>query len=286
MIGITGTSELIRFNLNGAHTTNPVEAFFTGRNIASSGITPINFGVNSNGSSYVSLVTSPALGEQKELHSATFFNLDTTSKTVTVEFFDGTNGFVLFQATLAPNEALCYDNNNGWRVFATSGAVKNSINQGANAPNSTGMTAVILASDVTNNNAVANTIQDVTGLQAAFLSGKTYYFKFIIWYTAAATTTGSRWGVNASAGTAAGLSMISEYSLTTTTSTRNANVQAFDSPAGSNATSAATGNNMCIMEGYFRPTADCNFIARFASEVAASAIVAKAGSVLYYQQLA
>jgi len=60
-------------------------------------------------------------------------------------------------------------------------------------------------------------------------------------------------------------------------------VQAFDSPAASNASSIVA-VNMCVMEGHFTPTADGTFIARFASEVAASAIVAKAGSVCYYQQ--
>jgi hypothetical protein len=79
--------------------------------------------------------------------------------------------------------------------------------------------------------------------------------------------------------------MTSEYSLTTTTTTRNANVQVFDSPAGCNATSATTTNNMCVMEGKFIPTANGTFIARFASEVLSSAITAKAGAVCYYQQL-
>jgi hypothetical protein len=60
-------------------------------------------------------------------------------------------------------------------------------------------------------------------------------------------------------------------------------VQAFDSPAASNATSVVA-VNMCVMEGHFTPTANGTFIARFASEVANSAIVAKAGSVCYYQQ--
>lgn len=81
------------------------------------------------------------------------------------------------------------------------------------------------------------------------------------------------------------LSMTSEYSLTATTTTRNANVQGFDLPATCNATSASTANNMAVMEGYFKPTADGTFTARFASEVANSAIVAKTGSVCYYQQL-
>ena len=65
--------------------------------------------------------------------------------------------------------------------------------------------------------------------------------------------------------------------------TRNAEIQAFDSPAASNATSVVAVNK-AIIEGHFTPTADGTFIARFASEVANSAIVAKAGSVVYYQQ--
>ncbi len=280
MIALTATTHLIRFRLDSG--TTEVQAFCTGRNITSTAITPINTFVNSNGTSNVTICGSPAASQQNETLMLSFFNTGATSRQVIVEFFDGTNGFRLFTATIAQNEKIEYKD--GWRVFANTGAVKQSINQGSNAPLGSGLIAVVLASDVTNNNAVANTIQDVTGLSASFLAGKTYYFKFVIWYTAAATTTGSRWAVNASAGTAANLSLVSEYSLTTTTTTRNALIQAFDSPAASNATSASIGNNMAILEGYFRPTADCTFIARFASEVAASAIVAKAGSILYYQQ--
>lgn len=42
---------------------------------------------------------------------------------------------------------------------------------------------------------------------------------------------------------------------------------------------------MAVLEGYFIPTSNGTFIARFASEVLSSAITAKAGSVVYYQQL-
>lgn len=148
-----------------------------------------------------------------------------------------------------------------------------------------GLTAIVLPVDVINNNEVANTMQDVTGLSFPVLAGKTYYFKFLIRYTAAEATTGSRWGVNCSAGTAAGLSLISEYTLTSTTSTRNAQVQEFDSPDESNATSVVA-VNFATIEGLFTPTADGTFSARFASGVANSAITAKGGqSVCYYQQL-
>ena len=144
---------------------------------------------------------------------------------------------------------------------------------------------VTITSDVTNNNATANTIANVTGLEFSILNGKLYDFEFVCIYTAAATTTGSRWCVNASAGAATNLSLTSEYSLTTTTTTRNALIQAFDSPAASNATSATTGNNVARMRGTIRATADATFRARFASEVASSAIVCKAGSFVRYRQV-
>ena len=276
------TGHSLKFKLNAAHTTNPLNAMASGRKFTASTVTPINTIINSNGTTDVVLLDGIASGEQAEVHWISIFNADTVNQTVTVEVNNGSNDFVLFLCTLAPNERLEYKD--GFKVFATTGAVKQSINQGSNAT-STGWTTVVLGSDVTNNNATANTIADVTGLSASFTAGKNYYFKFVIWYTSAATTTGSRWGVNATAGTAANLSFTSEYSLTTTTTTRNANVQGFDLPAGTNATSASTGNNMCVMEGYFKPTANCTFIARFASEISSSAIVAKTGSVLYYQEL-
>ena len=143
---------------------------------------------------------------------------------------------------------------------------------------------VTITSDVTGS-ATANALANVTGLEFPITSGKLYQFEFVCIYTAPATTTGSRWCVSASAGAATNLCMTSEYSLTTTTTTRNALVQAFDSPAASNATSAATGNTLAVMKGVIRATADATFRARFASEVASSAIVCKAGSFVRYRQV-
>jgi hypothetical protein len=78
----------------------------------------------------------------------------------------------------------------------------------------------------------------------------------------------------------------SEYSLAATTTTRNANNISYDLPATSNATSAGTtSGNRTVVEGVIIPSADGTVIARFASEVANSAITALAGSVVYYQEL-
>src|SRR5690606_30051853 len=81
----------------------------------------------------------------------------------------------------------------------------------------------ILTTDVANAHVTPNTIQDVTGLYFEVEAGKLYQFEFVIPYTAAATTTGSRWAISGPA-TPTLLCYSSEYSLTSTTTTRNANV--------------------------------------------------------------
>lgn len=78
-------------------------------------------------------------------------------------------------------------------------------------------------------------------------------------------------------------------SITATTTTRNANVIAYDLPAASNTGSGQAitfGGNTAIIEGYIIPSADGTVIGRFASEVGGSAITVKTGSIVYYQQLA
>jgi hypothetical protein len=142
---------------------------------------------------------------------------------------------------------------------------------------------VRLTADVVNAEAVANTMTDVTGLSFPVLANKLYDFEFHIVYTAAATATGSRWSINGPAFTY--LNYSSEYSLTSTTATRNALLQAFNLPAAANVTSAAVGNNWAMIKGVIQPSAAGNVIARFASEVTVSAITAKAGSFVRYQQI-
>jgi hypothetical protein len=241
--------------------------------------------INTNSGTAVDLTGSPGASTQRIVDTITIYNTDTANATVTIRFNANSTTYTLYKVTLAPAEMLIYQDGVGFSVFATTGAIKQSINQGANAPSNSAITTVVLGSDVVNNNVSANTIADVTGLSFSVTSGKMYWFKFVIWYNSANTATGSRWSVNCTAGTAANLTYISEYSLTTSTMTRNAGLQAFDSPAACNATSAATTNNMAIIEGVFTPTASGTFIARFASEVTNSAITAKAGSAVYYQQL-
>lgn len=149
-----------------------------------------------------------------------------------------------------------------------------------------------MASDVTNNNASANTIADVTGLSFSVTAGEGYWFKFRILYTAAATTTGSRWSVNGPASpTMLAFRASNGLSAAGTAGTdvmTEVNAAAYDSPAASNASSpTATANqgNVAVIEGFIQPSANGTVIARFASEVSSSAIVAKAGSLLEWYRV-
>jgi hypothetical protein len=141
-------------------------------------------------------------------------------------------------------------------------------------------TIVFLPADVINNNAVANTIADVTGLSFTVLANTTYRFRFFIIYSSAATTTGSRWSINGPATTF--LNYRSTYTLTATSETVNSGLSSFGSPAASNASSLAA-NNIAIIEGIIRPSAGGTVIARFASEISSSAITALASGRSYVE---
>lgn len=139
-----------------------------------------------------------------------------------------------------------------------------------------------ITSNVVNNNATANTMADVTGLQFPVTAGKNYGFKFVIPYTAAATTTGSRWSITGPASPTA-LSARSTYPLTATTETTNY-LSSYDLPAAANASSLTAGN-VAIIEGHIKPSASGDVKARFASEVSGSAITALAGAHVMFWEM-
>ena len=282
MIILSETTDNLQVVLGGAITTNQLQCFTAWRDRTSSTFIAGRTVINTNSTTDVTIAAAPASSTQRVIDYISIYNRDTVNATVTVKLDANGTEYILFKCTLATGESIQYQEGVGFNVFANSGAIKQSINQGNNTIGNA-MTAVVLGSDVINNNAVANTIANVTGLSFPVTSGNTYVFEFTIAYTAAATTTGSRWSISGPATTI--LCYTSEYSLAATTTTRNANNITYDLPAGSSATSAGTTTgNQAVISGIIRPSANGDVIARFASEVASSAITAKAGSVCYYQQ--
>jgi hypothetical protein len=280
MIILSSSTDNLQVVLAGAKTTNDCPCYSSWRDRSDTTFTAGRTVINTDGVTDVNIVAGPSSG-QRVVDFFTVFNYDTVNTTVIVKLDANSTEYIIFKTILAVGETLVFQDGIGFHVLANSGAIKHSINQGNNTIG-IAQTAVVLGSDVINNNGTANTIQDVTGLSFSVVAGYTYYFYFIIQFTSAVTTTGSRWSINGPS-TPTMLSYVSEYTLTATTTTRNAVLQAYDLPAASNATSVVA-MNMATIEGIIKPSANGTVIARFASEVLSSAITAKAGSVCYYHQ--
>jgi len=229
------------------------------------------------------ILSAPASSTQRQVKMVSIYNTSTsTTNTIIVKKDIGGTEYEIFRGILLPFERIEYNDGQGWESFANSGVKKASLNQGT-SPTSSSLQTVVLTSDVVNNNATANTLQDVTGLSFPVTNGKTYYFKFFISYDAAAQGGGSRWTVGGV--TTTRISYISQHSLSTTTQTTNY-ANAVDLPAAANGTSYSTTGNSAVVEGIVVASANGSLQLKFASEIASSAITAKAGSVCYYQELA
>lgn len=281
MLLLASTSDLLRVV---SSSTSDLDVQANWADLSSGSVTPGRTNTAISTATTTTVVGSPAASTYRTVKQMSIRNKGGSTNVVTITHTDGTTAVEVIEATLAPDCSLQYHESAGWWVTDTQGraVVVNMTNVGS--PITDADTIVRLTSDVTNNNGTANTIADVTGLSFSVTAAKLYWFEFNIVYTAAATTTGSRWSINGPASPTY-LDYTSEYSLTSTTTTRNALLQAYDVPSGSNATSAATGNNWANIYGVIQPSADGTVIARFASEVSSSAIVAKVNSYVRYRQI-
>lgn len=276
MLLLASTSDKIRLTTGSATNIDVHASWVDGV----SSVTPGRTNTPITTATTTDIVGAPGSSTYRTVKTITIRNRDaSTSNAVTVIHTDGTNAMELYKCTLFAGYTLHYHEGAGFWVTDNYGGnvFKEQTNGIPAATNSTNLVA--LGSDVTNNNGTANTIADVTGLSFSVTAAETYYFRFQIDYTAAATTTGSRWSISGP-GSPTRLAYGSVYSLTTTSVTTNTGLTAYDTPAASSASSAATAGNVAIIEGFITPSANGTVIARFASEVASSAIVAKAGSLL------
>ncbi len=281
MLLLASTSDKIRLTTSAALNCD-VHASWVDKN--GSTITPGNKNTPITTATTTDIVSAPASSTYRTVKTLTIRNRDATAvNAVTVIHTDGTNAMEMTKVSLPAGCTLHYHENAGFWVTDTYGANVMKEQTGGVPAAVSALNLVVLSADVTNNNATANTIADVTGLSFSVTAGETYKFKFIIPYTAAATTTGSRWAINGP-GSPTMLNYTSHYTLTATSETVNS-ATAYDIPAAANATSLTAGN-IAIIEGVIKPSANGTVIARFASEVSSSAIVAKAGALLeWYRTL-
>lgn len=282
MIVLTETTDKVQVVLGGSITTNQLQCAAFWRDVTTTAYSPGRTLINTNNTTDVDVVGSPVLSTQRVIDFLSVYNRDTVNATVTVKLDANGTEYILWKGILATGEMLQYNDKNGFTCTTIAGAIKQSQMWGANNAVVNSLSCVVLAADVINNNATANTIADVVGLSFPVTAGETYWFEFVIPYTSAATTTGSRWTINGP-GSPTMLNYRSEYTLTATTTTVNS-ATAYDIPAASNASSLTTGNVATIW-GIIKPSSNGTVTARFASEILNSAITAKAGATLRWMRV-
>lgn len=282
MIILTETTDKIQVALAGSVTVNQLQCMTSWRDITTSTFAPGRTLANTNNASDVDIAGSPGSSTQRVVDFISVYNKDTVNATITIKLdADGTE-YILWKGTLATEERIEYNDKDGFVAKDSSGRIKTAMFQNSGIPTVNVLNTVVLSGDVINNNSVANTITNVTGLQFDVVAGETYWFEFVIPYTSAATTTGSRWSISGPAAPTM-LNMRSEYTLAATTTTVNS-ITAYDMPAASNASSLTVGN-VATMWGVIKPSQNGTVIARFASEIANSAITAKAGATLRWMRI-
>ena len=143
---------------------------------------------------------------------------------------------------------------------------------------------VFAIADQTNNNAVANTLLVNSKLLVPIAANQTVKLKYFIKYTAAAATTGCRFVLQGPTIGSGSIYGKSQYTLTATSRTFN-NFSAYNVPPAANTTSLIAGNIAEIEAIVNNGATAGNINIAFASEVASSAIVLKAGSFVEYEYL-
>lgn len=276
MILLTGANDVLRLVTSSAANIDVVAGF---ADHASGVVSPNRQLTTIGAAATTTIIGAPGASTQRTIRFLTIRNRHATiANTVTLQLYDGTTAFDIHKITLAAGEALIYDEAAGFAYLSSLGLPKAAESNGGAQAAVNALNLVVLAADVTNSNATANTIADITGLSFAVTAGETYFFRATIDYTAAAATTGARFSVNGPASPTR-LAYQSRYTLTVSTGTLNSGLTAYDLPAASNASSIVAGN-IAVVEGFITPSANGTVIMRFASEIASSAIVAKKGSVL------
>jgi hypothetical protein len=277
MIVLSESTDKIQVVLGGSVTANQLQCMSSWRDVTTTTYVPGRTLVNTNNTTDVDIVGSPGASTQRVVDFLSVYNADTANATITIKLDANGTEYILWKGTIATGESVQYTDDSGFVSNDVYGRLKTSSTTNIAPPVINTLNMVVLSGDVVNNNGTANTIADVTGLSFAVTADQTYWFEFVIPYTSAATTTGSRWAINGPAAPTL-LNMRSEYTLTATTTTVNS-VTAYDTPSGANATSLTAGN-VATMWGIIKPSQDGTVTARFASEVLSSAITAKAGATL------
>jgi hypothetical protein len=284
MLALVSTSDVLRIVTDLACDLD-VHASWS--NLASGTVTSGRTNTLITTATTTTVVGSPAASAYRNVRRLSIRNGHASGAVlVRVQHFDGSTAVDLIGVSLRAGHSLEYEEDSGWSVVSAPYGVLAAINDWVFlVPTAGALYTTVLPVDVANSNATANRMRDVDALAFPVNEGSRYWFRYSLSYTSAATGTGSRWSIYGP-GSPTALRYKSVYSLTASTITTNHGVSAYDTPTASNATSAATGSNHAIIEGFVdNPTCDGRVLLRFASEASSSAVTLKAGSSLWWMRV-
>lgn len=281
---LVSTSDKLRIKTDAGANVD-VHAWWTDFSSGSIAIGRLNTPIST--ATTTDVVASPGSGVERHVKTVSVRNKDTSKAcAITVIHTDGTTAVELMRVNLSPGFALEFAEDEGWIVTDQYGMQQVAVDL-VFAAQTTGDTRFfVLDKDVVNNCASADRMLSIPGLEFPVEAGThTYFFRAVIIYTAAATTTGARFSIF---GDAVWTTLMYQWeaSLTTTSKTNGEGFTGYDSPSAANGSSAATGANFAIVEGFVVGTLqNATINVRVGSEVANSAITVKAGSFVHLQKM-
>lgn len=284
MLLLASTSDQIRLVTSAAVT---VDVHATWADLDGSTVTPGRTNTLITTATTTAIVDSPGSGVYRTIKTLVIRNRHATAGLIAtvVHRASGPTDAEMLASQLGPNSTMAYDEEEGWVHRCGGDGCDVSVSDEVYTSPTIGvLCSAVLTADVANANATANTALDAA-LSFPVVAGETYWFNYEVKYTSAATTTGSRWAIYGPPGITA-IRTNAEYSLTTTTKTSVEGITAYDTSVTANATSAATGANIARIEGYVGPVTQTGRVyLRFASEVSASAVTAKRGSLVRWMRV-
>ena len=283
MIILTSTTDKVELVLTNPITTIELSCVVSYRDTTSSTITPFRNVISSNGITPIDLVSSPSSSTQRIVDYISVYNTDTSIAEATISFVDNITTYKLFICRLAPGEKLEYQEGNGFKVLSNGYSMKISSVFAGSTLNS-GFNMFKLTTDITNTPTIANTIIDIPNLSFPVNIGKTYYFRYVLNYDSDATTTGSRFNIYGPSANSL-LSFQTRNTLTSTSTSILYGSISYNSITTSNASSAATTGNNCIIEGFLTADVTGLITPSFACEVGGGTIIVKSGSFVQYQEV-
>lgn len=116
MLILSSTTDNLQVVLGGAVTTNQLRCVSSWRDITTTTFTPGRTVTNTNNTTDVNIVPSPAASTQRVVDLVNIYNSDTVSATVTIKFDDSGTEYILWSGLLLPGQTIFYQEGIGWNV--------------------------------------------------------------------------------------------------------------------------------------------------------------------------